>query len=150
MSVLKLAIMSFLVVSCSHRAQTSQEFEKRLNNQTAESLSQVENNLKDLLSMHSELTDQQREKIQARLRQFIAMQRSLRDREQKLLELGLGDAIYASEASKSHWKKEVAKLYEQKADNTRNTVSDIHDITRNPPVEKDFYHEFPILMREVR
>lgn len=150
MKFLQIGILSLFLMSCATGSKTSENFEKRVESQTAESLSQVERNLKDLLSMHTELTEQQKKEISSRLRLFIGTQRSLREREQKLLEIGLGDAIYASEASLGHWKKEVNKLYEQKAENIRSTVSDIHNITKDPPVKKDFYHEFPFLMREVR
>lgn len=149
MKLLFLSFVGLLFLSCSHH-QSSRDFEKRVNKQTAENLSQLESNLKDLLNMHSELTEDQKDNISKRLRRFIATQRQLRDREEKLLEIGLGDAIYASDASKVHWKKEVTKLYEQKAENTRSTVQDIHDITKDPPVGENFYHEFPFLLREVR
>lgn len=147
---LKIAILSLLVISCSHQLKTSQKFEKRINSQTAESLTQVQENLQELLSEHEELTETQKSEISQRVGLFMETQRSLREREQKILELGFGDAIYSSETSKTQWKREVKKLYEQKAENVLSTVSDIHDITRDPPVNKGFFHEFPMLMREVR
>jgi hypothetical protein len=151
MFILRIALICFLVTSCSsHQAKKHQNFEERINAQTAESLNQVESNLNDLLNAHQELTDAQVEQISQRVQLFMTTQKSLREREQKLLELGLGDAIYSSEASKQQWKKEVKKLYEQKAENVQQTVSEIHDITRDPPVKKDFFHEFPFLLREVR
>lgn len=144
-------ILTFTLVACSHHSSSRKmKFEDRVNAQSAATLSQVEENLKELLNSHKELTEDQRTKISDRVHLFMKTQRSLRVREQKLLEIGLGDAIYASEASKKQWKKEVNSLYEQKAENIETTVNDIHVITQDPPVKKEFFQEFPLFMNEVR
>lgn len=154
---MKILILILLVstVACSYRKESRQRIDTKTSSEEVRTVSEIHSRTAKMLDNHTELTPEEKEKLQKMLDEVVLKHQALRSQESQIVQLLLKKSLNSHKLTKEEkmdrvvLSKKLNEVYQEKANNIfslTSQISQILDDSKNAQLNDDMM----IFFRDLR